>query len=1581
MFCQNKNLTTSTCELSPPRFFSKTKTLPQAPANYHHHGFCKDKNLTTSICELSPPPVLPRQKTLPQAPANYHHHGFCKNKNLTTSTCELSPPRVVPRQKPCHKHLRTITTTGFAKTKTLPQAPANYHRHGFCQDKNLATSTCELSQDKNLTTSTDFAKTKPYHKHLRTITTTGFAKTKTLPQAPANYHHQGFCQDKNLTTSTCALSPPRVLPRQKPYHKHLRTITTTGCAKTKNLIQARVLPRQKPYHKHLRTITTTGFAKTKTLPQAPANYHHHGVCQDKNLTISTCELSPPRVLQRQKPYHKHLRTIFTTGFAKTKTLPQAPANYHHHGFCQDKNLTTSTCELSPPRVLPRQKPYHKHLRTITTTGFAETKTLPQAPANYHRHGLCQDKNLTTSTGFAKTKTLPQALRTITATFFSKTKTLPQAPANYHHHGFCQDNNLTTSICELSPPRVLPRQKPYHKHLRTITTPDFAKTKTLPQAPANYHPKPGFAKTKTLPQAPANYHHHGFCQDKNLTTSTCELSPPRVLPRQKPYHKHLRTITTTGFAKTKTLPQAPANYHHHGFCQDKNLTTSTCELSPLRFFSKTKTLPQAQVLPRQKPYHKHLRTITATFFSKTKTLPQAPANYHHHGFCKDKNLTTSTCELSPPRVVPRQKPYHKHLRTITTTGCAKTKTLPAAPANYHHHGFCQDKNLTTSTCELSPPRVLPRQKPYHKHLRTITTTGFAKTKTLPQAPANYHRHGFCQDKNLTTSTCELSPPRVLQRQKPYHKHLRTITTTGFAKTKNLTTSTCELSPPRILQKQKPYHKHLRTIFTTGFAKTKTLPQAPANYHHHGFCKNKNLTTSTKNHHHHGFCQDKEPYHKHLRTITTTVFCQDKNLTTSTCELSSPRVLPRQKPYHKHLRTITTTGFAQKACHKHLRTVITTGFAKTKTLPQASANYHHHGFCQDKNLTTSTCELSPPRFLPRQKPYHKHLRTITATGFAKTKTLPQAPKNNHHHGLCQDKNLTTSICELSPPRVLPRQKPYHKHLRTITTPDFAKTKTLPQAPANYHPKPGFAKTKTLPQTPADYHHHGFCQDKNLTTSPCELSPPRVFAKTKTLPQAPANNHHHRFCPKSLPQAPANYHHHGFCQDKNLTTSTCELSPPGVLPRQKLYHKHLRTITTTGVAKTKTLPQAPANYHHHGFCQDKKLNTSTGFAKTKTLPQAPANYHHHGFCQDKNLTTSTCELSPPRVLQRQKPYHKHLRTITTTGFAKTKTLPQAPANYHHHGFCQDKNLTTSTCELSPPRALPRQKPYHKHRFCQDKNLTTSTCELSPPRFFPRQKPYHKHLRTITTAGFAKTRTLPQAPANYHHHGLCQDKNLTTSTCELSPPRVVPRQKPYQQHLRTITTTGFAKTKTLPQAPANYHHHGFCQDKNLTTSTCELSPPRILPRQKPYHKPLRTITATGFAKTKTLPQAPANYHHHGFCKDKNLSTSTCELSPPRVLPRQRTLPQAPANYHHHGFCKNKNLTTSTCELSPPRVLPRQKPYHKHLRTITTTGFAKTKTLPQAPANYHHHGFCQDQNLTTSTCELSPPWVLPRQKPYHKNL
>ena len=158
------------------------------------------------------------------------------------------------------------------------------------------------------------------------------------------------------------------------------------------------------------------------------------------------------------------------------------------------------------------------------------------------------------------------------------------------------------------------------------------------------------------------------------------------------------------------------------CQDKNLTTGTFALSP------------AGVLSRQNPYHKHLRTITARRFAKTKTLPQAPTKYLHkvcelslHVICQ--NHTTSTCELSPPRVVPRQKPYHKHLQTITATRCIKTKSL------------------TTGTYELSPPGALPRQQPYNKLLRTITAMRFAKTKTFLQSPANYYRRAFCQDKNL------------------------------------------------------------------------------------------------------------------------------------------------------------------------------------------------------------------------------------------------------------------------------------------------------------------------------------------------------------------------------------------------------------------------------------------------------------------------------------------------------------------------------------------------------------------------------------------------------------------------------------------------------------------------------------------------------------------------------------------------------------------------------------------------------------------------------------------------------------------
>ena len=263
-----------------------------------------------------------------------------------------------------------------------------------------------------------------------------------------------------------------------------------------------------------------------------------------------------------------------------------------------------------PWHLQRKKPYnHKHPRNITAA-FAKMH-----PRSLH-HGICQDKNLTTSTREAMTEAL------------AKTKALPQAPAEpsprhwsrqkYHkhpwslHRGICQDKNLTTSA------------------RRAFTMP-FAKTTTLAQAPAEPSPQ-------HLPRQ-EHYHkhprslHHGICQDENLTTGT-------------------RGAFTTAFAKTKTLPQAPAE-------------------------------PSPQHLPRQEPYHKHPRSL-------------------HHGICQDKNLTTSTCGAfatqalaqapaePSPRHLPRRKPYHKHPRSL-------------------RHSICQDKNLTTST-------------------HGAFTTAFAKTKT-------------------------------------------------------------------------------------------------------------------------------------------------------------------------------------------------------------------------------------------------------------------------------------------------------------------------------------------------------------------------------------------------------------------------------------------------------------------------------------------------------------------------------------------------------------------------------------------------------------------------------------------------------------------------------------------------------------------------------------------------------------------------------------------------------------------------------------------------------------------------------------
>ena len=916
-------------------------------------------------------------------------------------------------------------------------------------------------------------------------------------------------------------------------------------------------------------------------------------------------------------------------------------------------------------------------------------------------------------------------------------------------------------------------------------------------------------------------HHGIGQDKNLSTSTrgafttafakTEALPqapaepsPRHLPRQKPYHKHPRSL-------------------RHGIGQDKNLTTSTGGAFTTAF-AKTKALPQAPAdslprhLPRQKPYHKHPRSL-------------------HHGICQDKNLTTST-------------------RAAFTTEIAKTTSLPQAPAE-------------------PSPRHLPRQKPDHKHARSLRhgicqdqnltsrtggafTTAFAKTKPLPQAPANHH-HGICQDKNFTTSTRRaftttfaktktLSPeapaepsPRHLPRQKPYHKHPRSLHhgicrlttstrrafTTAFTQDKNLTTST-------------------RRAFDTAFAKTKTLPQAPAEPSPRHWSRQK-------------------PYHKHPRILHHGI-CQDKNLTTSTRE-PSPRHLPRQKPYHKHPRSLHHGICQDKTLATSTGGAFTTALVKTKALPQAPAE-------------------PSPRHLPRQKPYHKHPRSL-------------------HHGISQDKNLTTSTrgafttafaalpqapAEPSP-RHVPRQKPYHKHPRSL--------------------------------------RHGIGQDKSLTTSTGGAFT-TAFPKTKALPQEPADS-----LPRHLPgQKPYHKHprslHHGICQDKSLTTST-------------------RRAFTTAFAKTKTLPQAPAQpsprklprphpYHkhprslHHGICQDKNL-FDTAFAKTKTYHQKPPRSLHHDICQDKNLTTSTrgafttafaktkpCAKPSPRQLPRQKPYHEHPRSL-------------------HHGICQDKNLTTSTrgaftAVFAKPKKnrttstrrafdtafVKTKKPYHKHPrslhhgICQDKNLTTSTREPSP-RHLPRQKPYHKHSRTITTA-FAKTKALPQASAE-------------------PSPRHLPRQKPCHKHRRSLHhgicrlttstrgafTTALVKTKALPQAPAE-------------------PSPRHLPRQKPYHKHPRSLRY-GISQDKSKP-----YHkrppilYQGVCQDKNLTTSTRGAFT-TALVKTKALPQAPVQ-------------------PSLRHLPRQKPYHKHPCSLRH-GISQDKNLTKHPRSLHHD-ICQDKNLTTST-------------------
>ena len=222
------------------------------------HG--KQHSGTTSTRDASPR-HLPRQKPYHKHPRS-HHRAICQDKNLTTSTREPSP-RHLPRQKPYHKH------------------PRNF-RHGICQGKNLTTSN-------------------------RRGFTTAFAKTKTLPQARAE-------------------PSPRHSPRQKPYHKHPRSLHD-GICQDKNLATS------------TRAAFTTAFAKTKTLPQASA--FTAAFAKTKTLPQAPAEPSP-RHLPKQQPYHKHPRSL-------------------HLGICQDKNLTLST-------------------RGAFTTAFAKSTTLPQAPA-------------------------------------------------------------------------------------------------------------------------------------------------------------------------------------------------------------------------------------------------------------------------------------------------------------------------------------------------------------------------------------------------------------------------------------------------------------------------------------------------------------------------------------------------------------------------------------------------------------------------------------------------------------------------------------------------------------------------------------------------------------------------------------------------------------------------------------------------------------------------------------------------------------------------------------------------------------------------------------------------------------------------------------------------------------------------------------------------------------------------------------------------------------------------------------------------------------------------------------------------
>ena len=181
-----------------------------------------------------------------------------------------------------------------------------------------------------------------------------------------------------------------------------------------------------------------------------------------------------------------------------------------------------------------------------------------------------------------------------------------------------------------------------------------------------------------------------------------------------------------------------------------------------------------------------------------------------------------------------------------------------------------------------------------------------------------------------------------------------------------------------------------------------------------------------------------------------------------------------------------------------------------------------------------------------------------------------------------------------------------------------------------------------------------------------------------------------------------------------------------------------------------------------------------RQKPYQQSP----HHGICQDKNLTSST-----PRSLHRGICQDKNLTSrARTTAFAKTKPLPQAPAQ-------------------PSPRHLPRQKPYQQspqYGICQDKNLTPSTRAASPP--------------------------------------ICQDKKPYQQS---PPPRHLPRQN-LTSSPRAAFTTAFVKTKTLPAEPAPRH-----LPRQKPTRSTRGASTGIVPRQRPYHQQISYFYSSGAGST----------------------------------------------------------------------------------------------------------------------------------------